>query len=279
MANDVFKINNNRPVPAACSYIETNKTGVQSFDSIGNVDLTLITQRASGTTQQLQSISAVNSPGSMFYQPLVGTTWQPVIVGSNITFAGGTLSASTGGGGGGAGGGPTGIALISGGSINNTLIGNTTASTGSFVQLNLSGSGIWSNQGNLQIGSVRKIIELVSFAPTISIATGSGASYFMVPPSMSGANLAFAHAYVITTGSAGTNTTLNVTRNRSGSITQMLTSGINIVGGQNSCDVNNLPTIGAGASGLATYDLLSVNVSGVSTTAPLGLIVTMEVAL
>jgi hypothetical protein len=122
-----------------------------------------------------------------------------------------------------------------------------------------------------------KGIELVIFDFTTDITTGNGKSYFVVPDEMTGMNLVRVAATVITAGTTGSTTIgiYNLTDAQ-----QMLSTSMNIETGETSTRTSATPgTIDVTKDDVVTGDILRIDVSAVSTTAPLGLIAELVFAL
>jgi len=117
----------------------------------------------------------------------------------------------------------------------------------------------------------------LQLAPTLSLVTGDGKAYFIAPNSLGGMNLVAVKAKVITAGTTGTTDIQihNVTQ-----AADMLSTKITIDSGETSSETAATPpVIDAANDDVADDDLLRIDIDAVSTTAPLGLIVTMEFRL
>jgi hypothetical protein len=122
-----------------------------------------------------------------------------------------------------------------------------------------------------------KIIELIVFDFTTDVATGDGKFYFNVPASLDGFELVTAHARVITAGTTG-DTTVQVARVRSGTPADMLGSDpLDINSTETGSQDGDPGTVDTANDDLTTYDLIRIDVDAVSSVAPKGLIVTLEV--
>lgn len=128
------------------------------------------------------------------------------------------------------------------------------------------------------LGVSVRLIELLTFAPTAQVQTGDGKAYFRVPASLNGAVIESVHALVITAGTTG-DTTIQIARVRSGSPVDVLSTPMAINSGETGSDTGTAGTINTNNDDLATGDLLRIDVDGVSTTPPQGLIVTVEATL
>lgn len=120
------------------------------------------------------------------------------------------------------------------------------------------------------------VIEYVVFAFTTNVAVGDGAGYAVIPAALNGFNLVRVHARVITAGTTGTTDIQihNVTQ-----VADMLSTKLTIDSGETGSDTAATPpVIDTGNDDVATNDLLRIDVDAVSTTAPKGLLVTLEFA-
>ncbi len=86
------------------------------------------------------------------------------------------------------------------------------------------------------------------------------------------------HAAVVTAGTTGT-TDIQIARIRSGSPVDVLSTTTKIDSGEIGSDTGTAGTINTSNDDLATNDRLRIDVDAVSTTAPKGLIVTVELTL
>ena len=88
-------------------------------------------------------------------------------------------------------------------------------------------------------------------------------------------NLVSVHAEVVTAGVTGVST-FDVNKNG----TSMLSTKITIDSSETGSDTAvTVPAINTSVDHVATYDVISVDIDGISTTAPEGLIVTLEFRL
>lgn len=119
--------------------------------------------------------------------------------------------------------------------------------------------------------------EFIVFDSTTDVATGNGKIYFHVPAKLNGMNLVTVHAEVITAG------TTNTTDIQIANVTQtadMLSTVLTVDSGETGSDTAATPAvIDTTEDDVATNDVLRVDVDAVSTTAPKGLIVTLEFQL
>lgn len=110
---------------------------------------------------------------------------------------------------------------------------------------------------------------------TTSLEVGTGKAYFSIPSSLNGMNLVSVHAEVVTAGVTGVST-FDVNKNG----TSMLSTKITIDSSETGSDTAvTVPAINTSVDHVATYDVISVDIDGISTTAPEGLIVTLEFRL
>lgn len=124
--------------------------------------------------------------------------------------------------------------------------------------------------------ATRRTIQFLVFAPTQDVTTGDGAAYAQVPSILNGHNIVSVRAVVITAGTTGT-TDIQIARIRIGTPADTLTTKITIdSGGTDSASATTPAVINTSNDDLATGDLLRIDVDAVSTTEPLGLIVTIE---
>lgn len=144
--------------------------------------------------------------------------------------------------------------------------GGTAASTAAGARANL--------------GVNKKTIQFAPYALNDPVITGSGVSYFRVPPSLSGGDITWADAYVNSTGI--TNVGIMLTRTRAGNTVNVLSSSLIIDSGEYGTDTSSIPySINTSNDDLITFDLLKLNVTGAPTGigACTGLLVSFEVTL
>jgi hypothetical protein len=125
--------------------------------------------------------------------------------------------------------------------------------------------------------SALRTIQATCFNYTDDVATGDGAAYIHIPAALNGMNLVSAHAEVITAGTTGTTDIqiANVT-----DTTDMLTTKITVDSTETGSDTAaTAAVINTATDDVVTNDLLRIDVDAVSTTAPKGLIVTLEFRL
>ena len=124
--------------------------------------------------------------------------------------------------------------------------------------------------------TITKTLSFTVFIPTSSVTTGDEKLFYHVGPSLNGKNINYVHARVITAGTTGT-TDIQITRIRSGTPVDVLSTKLTIDSGETGSDTAATPAvINTSNDDLATNDLLRIDVDAVSTTKPLGLIVSME---
>ncbi len=122
-----------------------------------------------------------------------------------------------------------------------------------------------------------KAVQTVAFDFTTDTATGDGAAYFVVPPSMNGMDLVTVGATVITAGTTGTTNIqiANVTQSA-----DMLSTVITIDSAETDSSTAATPAvIDTGNDDVASFDVIRIDVDAVSTTAAKGLIVRLEFRL
>ncbi|MFA5153371.1 MAG: hypothetical protein WC554_12480 [Clostridia bacterium] len=112
------------------------------------------------------------------------------------------------------------------------------------------------------------IVEV--FAPGVTVTTGNGKKYIPLLTDFNGMNIVEVYARVITAGTTGT-TTIQINNSRTGDV---LSTRITIDSGETGSNTAAAPAvINATKDDIATYDNLRIDVDGIQTTAPLGLIV------
>jgi hypothetical protein len=123
----------------------------------------------------------------------------------------------------------------------------------------------------------RKMYQATVFDYTTDVATGDGKFYYVVSEQMNGMNLVRVHARVITAGTTGTTDIqiANVT-----DAVDMLSTKLTIDSAETGSDTAAAAAvINTSTDDVATNDLLRIDVDAVSTTAPKGLIITLEFQL
>ncbi len=122
-----------------------------------------------------------------------------------------------------------------------------------------------------------KSLQVTAFDYKTNITVGDGAAYVTVPSSYNGMNLIAVHARVITAGTTGTTDIqiYNLTQTA-----DMLSTKITIDSGETGSDTAaTAAVIDTSNDDVASWDILRIDVDAVSTTAPKGLIVTLEFRL
>lgn len=117
-----------------------------------------------------------------------------------------------------------------------------------------------------------RYIQLLCVDFTADVTTGDGKHYCVIPPGLTGLNLVWVHARVITAGT--TNTTDIQIANVTDSV-DMLSTKITIDSTETGSDTATPAVIDTTKDDVATYDLLRIDVDAVSTTKPKGLILTL----
>jgi hypothetical protein len=119
-------------------------------------------------------------------------------------------------------------------------------------------------------------VQLVAFDWTVDVTVGDGKAYFAVPAKLNGMNLTSVAAYVITAGTTGT-TDIQVARIRSGSPVDMLSTKMTIDSTETGTNTAaTAAVINTSNDDVATHDMIRIDVDAVSTTAPKGLIITLN---
>jgi len=134
--------------------------------------------------------------------------------------------------------------------------------------------------------AIKKTVEVVPFDFTTDVATGDGKFYFRVPTTLDGYSLSGVQVNVVTAGTTNA-TTVGIDRCAattsgnlcSGTVTDMLATVFSVDSGENSS--SNAATPGALSATPANLvvtagQIVRVNVDAVTTTAPKGLLVTMD---
>src|SRR5262249_13045720 len=115
-------------------------------------------------------------------------------------------------------------------------------------------------------------IEMMPVAPASNVASGTGVIYYQVTPSLSGRSLSYAAASVITAGTTNA-TTIAIKRILGGVPNDVLKSALSLASGTTASGTGS---INGSNSDLLTGDLLRVDVTGVSSTPPQGLLIAIE---
>ena len=117
----------------------------------------------------------------------------------------------------------------------------------------------------------RKTVELIVYNPGVSLATGDGKAYFVVPNELNGMNLVRVAATVVTAGT--TNATTIQIHNLTDAV-DMLSTLMNIETTETSTRTSATPgTIDTDHDDVASGDVLRIDIDAISTTAPKGLVV------
>lgn len=119
-------------------------------------------------------------------------------------------------------------------------------------------------------------LQVTAFDYETDVAVGDGAAYVTVPSSYAGMNLVAVHARVITAGTTGTT---DIQIHNLSQTADMLTTKITIDTTETGSDTAAAAVIDTSNDDVASWDILRIDVDAVSTTAPKGLIVTMEFRL
>ena len=125
--------------------------------------------------------------------------------------------------------------------------------------------------------SAKRIIAATIFHPLVDVSLITGGFYYRVPSLLNGKDITAVHAQVVTAGTTGA-LTVQVTRIRSGTPVSVLSTALSIDSGTTASHQAATPAvIDLTKDDLATNDLLRVDVNGVPTTKPKGLMLTIEV--
>lgn len=155
------------------------------------------------------------------------------------------------------------------------------SSNGSTVDTSLLGDGGDFINDNFNyiannLANTRRSVELIVIDFTTDLAIGDGKSYFYVPSILNGKNLVTINALVITAGTTNT-TDIQMARIRAGSPVDMLSTKVTIDSTETSSSTAaTLAVINTSNDDIQTGDILRVDIDAISSTAPKGLIVTME---
>ena len=120
-------------------------------------------------------------------------------------------------------------------------------------------------------------LQVTAFDYETDVAVGDGAAYVTVPSSYAGMNLVAVHARVITAGTTGTT---DIQIHNLSQTADMLSTKITIDSTETGSDTAaTAAVIDTSNDDVASWDILRIDVDAVSTTAPKGLIVTLEFRL
>lgn len=255
----------------------------------------------------LASLASAALTNYIYYRSNVGV-WSPVIVASGIGFNVGNLGIANIANAGGvlpvAKGGTAGtsiaeaqtnlnlvpgtniqaydgdLASLAAASSTNAIYYRSAANTWSPVSI---GSNLTFSAGTLSAsaggggggGLYSGCISLVPMPPFATVYQGTDLVQFVVPPPMNGRNINWVGAYVNTAGVGGSNTTIQITRTRSGSKVNVLSSAVFITNGTKVSSTSY--TINTSNDDLLTYDVIGVDVTALSSSPPTGLTVTVGV--
>ena len=122
-------------------------------------------------------------------------------------------------------------------------------------------------------GTSSKAIQVHAVDDANSLVNGDS-YYFYIPAVLDGLNLTRAQAMVITAGTTGA-TTIQIRNMTKHSGNDALSGAISIASGST---VGTVGTVDTSYDGVSTNDLIRINITGVSTTAPKGLYVILEYA-
>ena len=118
-----------------------------------------------------------------------------------------------------------------------------------------------------------RYFQITVFDATSTVTTGDGKAYFHIPTGLNGMNLVYAHGMVVT---AGTTNSTTVQINNVTQTADMLTALIEIETGETGSDTSAPGvTIDTANDDVATNDVLRIDVDTASSTAPLGLTITL----
>lgn len=174
------------------------------------------------------------------------------------------------------------LASLAGASTNNAIYYRSAADTWSPVTI---GSNLTFSAGTLSAsagggggGLYSGGFAMVPVPPFVTVHTGTDLVQFTVPPPMNGRNINWAGAYSNIAGVGGPGTVIQITRTRSGSKVNVLSTKLSIDNGEkiSSTAVTGY-VINTSNDDLATYDVIGLDVVAVSTTPATGLSVTIGV--
>lgn len=121
--------------------------------------------------------------------------------------------------------------------------------------------------------SGRKVISQMITAPTTALVTGDGQGYIHICPPVATKNLVYCHLRLVSPG-AGTGTTrVQLARNRSGTVNDMLSTTLDIEKTQTSS--SGTYVINTTYDDVVTDDLIRIDIDQITSTAPSGAIVTL----
>jgi hypothetical protein len=120
-----------------------------------------------------------------------------------------------------------------------------------------------------------KAVSLLCVEPDTDVAADTKVAMFSVPAALNGMNLISVHAE---NGTAGTTGTMDIDVNNNGS--SMLSTIITIDSTESGSDTAATPAVINGAADdVSTYDVITIDIDAIQTTAAKGLVVTLEFQL
>ena len=128
---------------------------------------------------------------------------------------------------------------------------------------------------NIVFGAVDRSVPFFPFSSDQSVVVGDGKVGFCVPANLNGKSLTGVTASVVTQGTTGCTTQVQVRRLRGASPVDMLSGKITLT---TSDFTTSTCTIDGANDDLLTGDLVYIDVDSVTTVAPLGLSVTLTFA-
>ncbi len=167
------------------------------------------------------------------------------------------------------------ITAAAGATITGTLTnnGNFTSTGNALISGNITGSGNLLITGTNNLPQAGQVVP-VEYSTTVTTGTGKG--YFVVTPILDGKSITHANITTLVTGTTGT-TGVQLVRIRSGTPANVLSTIVSIDSAELTSITAAVPyVIDTGNDDLATGDLLRVDISNVTTTAPTGLIFSFE---
>jgi hypothetical protein len=260
--------------------------GVRDGLAVGSADITALASEkiSSGGTHDAIFMTDTAGGGTLYVEtPLVTGGENGIeIAGDDHTLSGrvGRISDNT----------ATGVVITAGSGVTIELaVDDAIAANGSEALGLETGSGyidarnIDGPVGNISdVKIIRRNVRTVTVivtAPDAEVTTGDGKAYVHIPASLNGAVITAVHAGVIAAGTTGTSD-VQIARIRSGTPVDVLSTELTIDSGETGSEsAATAAVINASNDDLATNDRLRIDVDAVSTTAPEGLIVTLELTL
>lgn len=159
--------------------------------------------------------------------------------------------------------------------LNNTSGTNTGDETTTTIKTKLgistlSGSNTGDETTATINGKINRVITMQLVDTAVDVATGD--YYLPIAPSLNTLSLKYANAYVITAGTTNA-TTLQIRNITKYASNDALSSAISIA---SAGTVGTAGTVDTSYDDVVTSDMIKITVTGVSTTAPKGLFVTLE---